>query len=66
MVYMGVHILRYLKKELTWATDKTASGYQQFKSYSTKELNSKAILGLNDIACIAMLPLVTYSDCFEI
>ena len=33
-------------------------------SYTTKELKNSAVLYLNNIVCIAMWSLVTYSNCF--
>ena len=33
---------------------------------TTKKLNNKTILGLNNIVCIAMWSLVLYSNCFVI
>ena len=35
-------------------------------SYTTKELNNKAVLSINNIVCIAMWCLVIYSNCFII
>ena len=49
---MGVHILRCLKEELAWATDKWLSNIMF--SFTTKKLKNKAILCLNDIVNVAM------------
>ena len=38
---MGVHILRYLKEELVWATNKWLGLFVIYNSYTTKELRVK-------------------------
>ena len=58
---MGIHVLRRLKEELAWATDKQLqifSNIMLFKtvSYTTKKLKNKAFLSLNNIVCVAMCP----------
>ena len=68
---MPVCITRLLKEELAWATDKwlqVISNIILFKAvnYTTKKLKNKAAISLNNILCIAMWSLVTYSNCFVI
>ena len=41
VAYVGVHILRYLKEELVWATDKWLGLFVIYNSYTTKELRIK-------------------------
>ena len=48
-MYVGIHVLRCLKEEQTWATDKrlgVISNIMLFKSYTTKELKIKDVLSL--------------------
>ena len=70
VVDVDVRVSSYLKEELAWAVDKrlrVISTIMLFKnSKSIKELKNKAVLNLNNIVCVAMWPLVTYSNCFEI
>ena len=66
VVCMGVCISKSLKEKLAWATYKwlqVISNIMLFKSYTTKKLKNKAVLSLNNIVCIAMWSLVTYSNC---
>ena len=66
---MGVHVSRQLKEGLTSATDKgfqVISNIILFKSHTTKKLNNKAVLSVNNIVCIALWSLVTYSNCLVI
>ena len=41
VAYVGVHILRYLKEELVWATNKWLGLFVIYNSYTTKELRIK-------------------------
>ena len=63
---MGIGISKSLKEKLAWATYKrlqVISNIMLFKSYTTKKLNNIAVLSLNNIVCIAVWSLVTYSNC---
>ena len=73
VVDVDVRISSYLKEELAWAVDKqlrvisTIILFKYSKSIKElKELKNKAFLNLNNIDCVAMWPLVTYFNCFEI
>ena len=62
---IGVCVSKSLKEELAWATYKqlqVISNIMLFKSYTTKKLKNK-VLSLNNIVCIAVWSLVTYSNC---
>ena len=59
--YVDVHVLRYLKEELAWPKDKLLQVISNY--FTTKELENKAISGLNNIICIAVWSLITYSNC---
>ena len=58
MVDVDVYVSSHLKEELTWAIDKRLRVISTLKnSKNTKELSKE-----NNILCIAMWPLVTYSN----
>ena len=63
-----VHISRCLKEELAQATDEWLQiiGNIILVIANTKKLKNKVVLSLNNIVCIAMWPLVTYSACFMV
>ena len=70
VAYMGRCVLRCLKQELAWGTDKWL---QVIKNkmllkycYTTKKVKKKAILSSNNIVCTAMWSLVMYSNCLVI
>ena len=60
---MGVCISKSLKEELAWATYKRLQVIINIMSYTTKKVKNKAVLSLNNIVCIAVWSLVTYSNC---
>ena len=67
VAYVNVHVSRCSKEELAWAIDKqlqVISNKILFKTvlHTTKKLKNKAALIYNNIICIAMWPLVTYSN----
>ena len=63
VMYMHViHISTCLKEELAWHTDKWLLVINVSYTY---QLYDKAVLGLNNIACIVMWPLLLYSNYFE-
>ena len=69
MACVGVHVSRRLKEELAWVTDKRLQiiSNMLFKnSHITKKLKNKAVLSINNIVCVAMWSLVTYSNCLVI
>ena len=44
VVYVGIHVSRYLKEEQTWATDKRLGIINKIQySYTTKELKIKLL-----------------------
>ena len=55
VLYVGiiVFVLKHLKLELTWATDKQlwTTIYVIQNSYNTKELKNKAVLILHALLC---------------
>ena len=69
MAYIGIHVLRYLKEELAWATDEwlgVISKVMLFKQlYDCKKIKNNHFK-LNNIVCVAMWSLVMYSNCFVI
>ena len=67
MVYVHVCVPRHLKQELAWARDEWLRVIiitMLFKTVvaTTKNLKNKTILIENNIVCIAMWPLVMYSN----
>ena len=59
---MNLRELRHLKEELSWVIDKRLQAIRnKILSCTTKKLKNKVVLNLNNIVCIAMRPLVTYS-----
>ena len=66
MLDIDVCISSYLKEELTWAIDKrlrVISTIMLFKnSKSTKELKQTKNKTVLNFVCVAMWPLVTYSN----
>ena len=68
MAYVGIRVWKCLQEELVWTTDKwlqvISNNYNVIQnSDTTKKLKNKAVLCLNNIVCIAMWSLVTYSNC---
>ena len=67
MACVGANVSRRIKKGLAWATDKwlqVISNIMLFKTViaTTKKLKNKAVLSINNIVCVAMWSLVTYSN----
>ena len=56
---MGVHVLRHLKEELAWATDKWFQVISNIMLFKT-------VVPLRNIVCVAMWSVVTYSNCLVI
>ena len=70
MACVGVHVSRRLKVELAWVTDKWLQVISNIMLFKTviplRNLKNKAVLSINNIVCVAMCSLVTYSNCLMI
>ena len=66
MACVGVQVLRRLKEELAWATDKWLQVIINNDSHTTKKLKDKIVLSLCNVVYVAMWSLVTYSNCLVI
>ena len=64
--YMGICVLRCLKGELAWATHKRLQIISNIMCYATMKLKNRAVSSLNNIVCVPVQSLVTYSNCFVI